>query len=541
LENFKSNDCVVLDCTLRDGGYYVNWDFNEDLVRRYLSAMVSAKVDVIEIGFRFLSVDRFYGAFAFSTDSYLKTINLPKNISIAVMINFSEILKYSEGVYSAINRLFSYKKDSPVSIVRIAINLEDVDKCYEASHILKNLGYKVFINIMQIDNVDEKVMVQAIRDISNWFTTDVLYVADSFGSMSPTSIKKTIKTIKSVWRGSIGIHAHDNKGLALLNSISAIENGAKYVDMTVLGMGRGAGNTKTEYFLMELTSRGYDKYSPDFIFPLVQQDFHSLHNKYRWGSNIYYYLSAIYSIHPTYIQEMLSDNRYNDEQILSAINFLKSIKSPFSLKTMLRAISGVGGSENGSWSVGSWLKGRDVLIIGTGLGTTKYINALCQFIKINKPIVFCLNANKIVPSELVDAYIACHETRILIELDSYKELTKPLVLPMSRVPKITQESFQDLKVLDYGLRVKEGECKITKEGCVLSSPLSLMYAICLSEAGEANKVLMAGFDGYAASDARQQNMVDILTQYNNRPESLELTAITPSSYPVDQVSLFSNI
>ena len=60
----------VLDCTLRDGGYYVDWDFDKDLVRKYFSAIASAKVDMIEIGFRFLSSNKFLGAFAYSSDDY---------------------------------------------------------------------------------------------------------------------------------------------------------------------------------------------------------------------------------------------------------------------------------------------------------------------------------------------------------------------------------------------------------------------------------------------------------------------------------------
>ena len=41
-----------LDCTLRDGGYYTNWDFDEDLVSKYLAAMQATGIDVIEIGYR---------------------------------------------------------------------------------------------------------------------------------------------------------------------------------------------------------------------------------------------------------------------------------------------------------------------------------------------------------------------------------------------------------------------------------------------------------------------------------------------------------
>jgi len=84
---------MILDCTLRDGGYYVNWDFKESTVRKYLSALVTAKIDIIEIGFRFLPTDKFLGAFAYTTDEYLRTIDLPENVSIAVMIMLLKLLR----------------------------------------------------------------------------------------------------------------------------------------------------------------------------------------------------------------------------------------------------------------------------------------------------------------------------------------------------------------------------------------------------------------------------------------------------------------
>ena len=76
----------ILDCTLRDGGYYVNWDFEPKVVRKYLASIDAAKIDIVEIGFRFLPVNKFLGAFAYSTDEYLSSINLPEGISVAVMV-----------------------------------------------------------------------------------------------------------------------------------------------------------------------------------------------------------------------------------------------------------------------------------------------------------------------------------------------------------------------------------------------------------------------------------------------------------------------
>ena len=74
--------------------------------------------------------------------------------------------------------------------------------------------------------------------------------------MDSNKIKKVISTLKRFWKGQIGIHAHDNLSKALSNSLTAIENGATWIDSTVTGMGRGPGNVQTEFLLLEI-----EKYS----------------------------------------------------------------------------------------------------------------------------------------------------------------------------------------------------------------------------------------------------------------------------------------
>ena len=146
---------TVLDCTFRDGGYYLNWDFDEPLVAKYLLSMMNSGVDIVEIGFRFLSTSGFLGAFAFSTDEYLKVIKIPKGLSVAVMVNASELIDFEDGIERAVELLFAQKKGSPVDIVRIAVNVDDIDKCYEISERIHQLGYRVFLNIMKIDLIEE--------------------------------------------------------------------------------------------------------------------------------------------------------------------------------------------------------------------------------------------------------------------------------------------------------------------------------------------------------------------------------------------------
>ena len=87
----KKNELKILDCTLRDGGYYNNWDFSKDLIEEYLKAMSAAKIKYIELGFRFLKKDIYLGPCAYTTSSFLETLNIPKNLKIGIMINAKDI------------------------------------------------------------------------------------------------------------------------------------------------------------------------------------------------------------------------------------------------------------------------------------------------------------------------------------------------------------------------------------------------------------------------------------------------------------------
>jgi 4-hydroxy 2-oxovalerate aldolase len=541
MQHINQKRIKLLDCTLRDGGYYLDWDFDDDLVRKYLAAVNMAQIDIVELGFRFLPQRRFLGAFAYSTDDYLKSLPLPAGVEIAVMVNASDLFDYPEGAESAVHCLFNACDDSPLDIVRIAARAIDIERCQSLAGTLKEKNYRVFLNLMQVDALTLSELEAVVSEVAGWGCIECLYFADSFGSMDPEFVVKTFQSISTIWDGDIGFHAHDNKGLALANSLSAVDAGIEYVDSTVLGMGRGAGNVRTEQLLLELVERGQSHYFPDAIFPLVLHEFQELKSHFNWGTNIYYHLSAVHGIHPTYVQEILGDDRYGTEQVLTAIRFLKGDRqSSFSFEKMLRAISGIAGDEDGIWSANGWADGRDVVIIGAGPSTKKYTRALSKLVSRLNALVLCLNLNEDVPSDLVTAYVASYESRILIESDQYVRLNKKIILPLARLPDMIKKSLKEVDVLDYGLRIEEDAFTIKPNGCVLGAPLAIAYAMSVATAANAQRILLVGVDGYGRDDPRQKEMDNLFHRYSQLEEALPVIALTPTSYPVEQRSIFES-
>ena len=241
----------IIDCTLRDGGYYNNWDFDIALIRKYIHAVQRAGVDYIELGYRTKNNSGYCGPLAYTTEDFIEELNINKSIKLGVMINSSELIQ-SKNLEKDIRTLFPLSEEkSKISLVRIACKFNEIEIAFKAGKLLKNYGFRVCINLMQISSIKEK----ELNDFGKYgeiFKPDVLFIGDSTGTLMPENIKKIFKALRTYWEGEIGIHAHDNCGRALRNSLQAFKDGVTWIDGTIQGMGRGAGNVKTESLLKQL-------------------------------------------------------------------------------------------------------------------------------------------------------------------------------------------------------------------------------------------------------------------------------------------------
>ncbi len=311
---------IVLDATFRDGGYYNNWDFDLDLANDYLISMEKAKIDAVEIGFR-SSPKKDVGKFAKVTDYFIEdNLYIPDIKYFGVMINSAE---YD---YHLVRKLFCYSDESPINLVRSATHFHKLDEVEIVLKHLKSLGYTVTLNLMQAADKSYDEMRDAAKKINRWKCVDVLYLADSLGGMNHDSVNYSFKALREGWYGSLGFHGHNNKGQALNNTLEAIDIGVEWVDGTILGMGRGPGNTETEYLLNELNKRNFE-FELEPIYELAMNCFYSLKLTHNWGPSLPYYLSAEYNIHPTYIQNMLI--KYHIQTILRAIFYLRDKDARF--------------------------------------------------------------------------------------------------------------------------------------------------------------------------------------------------------------------
>ena len=522
----KKSEIKILDCTFRDGGYYNAWDFPSDIVQQYIYAMSSVGVDVVELGFRFLTGKGYKGPCGYTTDEYLKSFEIPRSLGVSVMINAADLSDVKSVL--ALNRLFpNNAKDSPVDIIRIACHLNEVEGVIAHVVNLIDKGYGVIINLMQISETNE-LQVKNICNQLNVLPVEAICLADSLGSLSPERTIEIVGWFELHTNCDLGIHAHDNMGLALKNTLSACIAGVSWVDSTLTGMGRGAGNVKTEELVIELFNEKkiFNEVIP--MFTLIDNYFAPMKRKYQWGTNIYYYLAGKFGIHPTYIQEMLLDQRMSSEDILAAIQQLKLQESKsYNANSLMSAKNFFSKHTSGAWDPSKSIQGRDVLILGSGAGVQHHKKALEVFIRRKKPIVLALNINESVDESLIDYRVACHPVRLLGDLNKIKKSKTKLITPFSMLPETLKKELNGLYIHDFGFEISD-RYEFKKIYCKSPSPLVLSYALCVAESGLARTIYMAGFDGYKDGDLRNEEIDQMLSSFIDSSKFRNIVVITPT-------------
>ena len=281
----------VLDCTIRDGGLINNHDFSLSFVRAVYKALSEAGIDYMEIGYKNskrLFSEKEFGKWKFCDDDDIKRVidGIESKTKISVMVDVDRV-----DVEDVLPR-----KDSPVSMIRVASYVKDIDKAIFLVNHFADKGYETTVNIMAISRALDNELTEALEQLEKESKANVIYVVDSFGSLYQETTEFLIKKAKSIVKTKeIGMHAHNNQQLAFGNTIEAIIHNANFVDGTVYGLGRAAGNCPLELILGFLKNPKFD-IRP--VLDLISQEFIPLRDKIEWGYIIPYAITGILDEHP---------------------------------------------------------------------------------------------------------------------------------------------------------------------------------------------------------------------------------------------------
>ncbi len=285
-------DIKVFDCTIRDGGLVNNYHFSDAFVKAHYETCVAAGVDYMEIGKNvsptIMSVDE-YGPWNFCKEEDIRRIvgENKTNMKIAVMADIGRSLKEE----------LIPKSESVVDMIRIATYIHQIPAAIELIEDAHAKGYETTVNIMAISKSFDDELDEVLAQLSKT-NVDVIYIADSFGSFYPEQIKKLTEKYLKVAQESgkkVGIHAHNNLQLAYANTLEAMIYGTSFLDVTISGLGRGAGNCPLELLIGFLKNPKYQlmpvlKFIEEFIVPLEKE--------LDWGYSIPYMLTGQLNEHP---------------------------------------------------------------------------------------------------------------------------------------------------------------------------------------------------------------------------------------------------
>jgi len=294
----------VLDCTVRDGGLMNKWQFSDEFVKTIYNSVSDAGIDYMEIGY--ISSER-----AFSREVYGPWRFCAENDIQRIISDREKVIKLS--AMADIGRIdfedVPLKSDSSLDMIRVACYAHQIDSAISLAHHCLDKGYEVTINLMAVSTVGLREIDEALDDLSK-SKVPTIYLVDSFGAFYSEDIDYLSKKYKEKLKGkSIGIHCHNNQQLAFANTISAIINGINYLDGSLYGIGRGAGNCPLELLVSFLKNPKF-KLRP--LIHAIESQVMPWYKKIYWGYHIPYMITGVLNQHPrTAMAHMESDIRDN--------------------------------------------------------------------------------------------------------------------------------------------------------------------------------------------------------------------------------------
>ena len=280
----------VLDCTIRDGGLMNSSKFTDEEVRAVYDACADAGIDYMEIGYKnshkiFSSSE--FGPWRFCDEDDINRIigDNKRDIKISVMAD-AEKSDYKTDILP--------KEKSQIDLVRVATYIHQIPLALDMIKDAKDKGYETTVNIMAVSTVRESELDEGLEMLGQ-SEAEAIYLVDSFGSLYSEQIRYMMAKYMRVaheFGKEIGIHAHNNLQLAFAKTIEAVNCGVDFIDATMAGLGRGAGNCPMELLL------GYigRPVRPSLV--CIQNYIEPLRKKLGWGFAHSYMLTGFLNEHP---------------------------------------------------------------------------------------------------------------------------------------------------------------------------------------------------------------------------------------------------
>ena len=229
---------VILDCTLRDGSYSIDFKFTASDTAVLTGQLAALGIEWIEIGHGF-GLGAMEAGKGDMPASDIELIRAAKARAGAARIGmvFNPML----GSRGHLERA----RDAGLDFVRIVGNAPDAEQTYPYLAHAKMLGLTASLNMMKSYTITPAAFAQKARSARE-AGADLVYCVDSVGCMLPDDVARYFDAATNVVDCPLGFHGHNGMMMAIANAVHAYQHGARFIDGTLCGLGRGGGNAPLE-------------------------------------------------------------------------------------------------------------------------------------------------------------------------------------------------------------------------------------------------------------------------------------------------------
>lgn len=501
---------TLLDCTLRDGGHLNEGVFGEQMIRKTISNLVMANIDIIEIGFL---MEKYFGidVARFKTIEDVKKV-LPEdkgNSKFSLMADYIDL----DNLEAC---------DGTIEFIRLSFKRQRLDWALATAEKLKKKGYKCFLNPVNCNVYSDEEYIEVIKKV-NEIAPYGFSIVDTFGVLRKRDLSRLYYIIENNLNEDIciGIHLHENMGLSFLLAQHFIEihNPKRKIniDGSLLGMGRAPGNLCIEQ-IMDYMNEQYDcHYQLEPVLDIISDYIQPIKEDKKWGYTIPYYLSAKYGLHRTYAEYLMGKWKLGTKDIFRILSKVERNEAEFFNEEYIEKLykEYIQVSIDDKIDVSNIKKDigkRDVLLIAPGFSISKYKQ---EIIEISRKIEVCSIGIGFVPDFCNVDYVWLSTPKRYNQYDFEKADIKIV---------ITSNLLHDAKVYDHVLNYES----LIDHGDIVSDNSTLMVLNFLKGLGKRN-VYIAGFDGFSKS---QQDFYGQIVNREQRKEMLNntISKILSTSY-----------
>ncbi len=237
-QSLSGRQVEIMECTLRDGSYAVDFKFTEND-----TAMLAGVLG--RLGFRWIEIGHGVGLGAAKAGKGTMPTSDERLIEAAKRAapNAQIGCFFIPGIGTA-DQLKSARA-AGLDFVRIGYNAPEIEDSFPYLTLARELGLKPCLNFMKTYGISPQAFAEKAR-AGAAAGADIVYCVDSAGSMFPEDVRKYFSAARDRCECELGFHGHSNLQFAVANSVEAVRCGASFIDTTLYGLGRSAGNVPTE-------------------------------------------------------------------------------------------------------------------------------------------------------------------------------------------------------------------------------------------------------------------------------------------------------